>query len=345
MNNEKSFSKNTLEVITVIACLVILGICMGIGSVDIPLKDALTILSGKIFGTAIPKDLAATTSILWSIRLPRATTAFLVGGALALSGAIMQAVLQNPLASSYTLGVSSGASLGASIIIVTQFTIPALGNFLLPTFGFAFGFATVLLVLAIASRFDNTLHSNTVILIGMVVSLFTNAVMTLVSSFARAHSQQLLLWTMGSFSGKRWYHVQVLLPLCIFGLIVTLFYAKSMDIISFGDEQAYAMGVNVGKSKKILLLIASILTGASVCFSGTIGFVDLIAPHAVRIIFGASHKRVMPMSFFVGGAFMALCDMIARTAVEAELPVGAVTGVIGAPFFVWLYLRGGKERG
>jgi iron complex transport system permease protein len=238
MSKEKSFGKNTLEVITILVCLIILGICMGIGSVDIPLKDAMTILGGKIFGTYIPDELAATTSILWTIRLPRAMTAFLVGGALALSGAIMQSVLQNPLASSYTLGVSSGASLGASIIIVTQFTIPALGSFLLPTFGFAFGFATVLLVIAIASRFDNTLHSNTVILIGMVVSLFTNAVMTLVSSFARAHSQQLLLWTMRSFSGKRWYHVQILLPLCIFGMIVTLYHARSMDIMSFGDEQA-----------------------------------------------------------------------------------------------------------
>lgn len=343
MSKEKSFGKNTLEVITILVCLIILGICMGIGSVDIPLKDAMTILGGKILGTYIPDELAATTSILWTIRLPRAMTAFLVGGALALSGAIMQSVLQNPLASSYTLGVSSGASLGASIIIVTQFTIPALGSFLLPTFGFAFGFATVLLVIAIASRFDNTLHSNTVILIGMVVSLFTNAVMTLVSSFARAHSQQLLLWTMGSFSGKRWYHVQVLLPLCIFGMIVTLYHARSMDIMSFGDEQAYAMGVNVRTRKKILLLLASLLTGASVCFSGTIGFVDLIAPHAVRIVFGSSHKRVVPMSFFVGGAFMAFCDMVARTAVESELPVGAVTGVIGAPFFVWLYLRGSKE--
>ncbi|SEP59056.1 MULTISPECIES: FecCD family ABC transporter permease [Butyrivibrio] len=343
MSKEKSFGKNTLEVITILVCLIILGICMGIGSVDIPLKDAMTILGGKIFGTYIPDELAATTSILWTIRLPRAMTAFLVGGALALSGAIMQSVLQNPLASSYTLGVSSGASLGASIIIVTQFTIPALGSFLLPTFGFAFGFATVLLVIAIASRFDNTLHSNTVILIGMVVSLFTNAVMTLVSSFARAHSQQLLLWTMGSFSGKRWYHVQILLPLCIFGMIVTLYHARSMDIMSFGDEQAYAMGVNVRTRKKILLLLASLLTGASVCFSGTIGFVDLIAPHAVRIVFGSSHKRVVPMSFFVGGAFMAFCDMVARTAVESELPVGAVTGVIGAPFFVWLYLRGSKE--
>ncbi|MCR5769796.1 MAG: iron ABC transporter permease [Butyrivibrio sp.] len=344
MNKENNLSYNTLEVITVIACFIILGICMGIGSVDIPLKDAMTIIGGKIFGTSIPDDLAATTSILWTIRLPRAITAFLVGGALALSGAIMQSVLQNPLASSYTLGVSSGASLGASIIIVTQFTIPLLGSFLLPVFGFAFGFATVILVLVIASKFDSTLHSNTVILIGMVVSLFTNAVMTLVSSFARAHSQQLLLWQMGSFSGKRWYHIQILLPLCIFGLIVTICYARSMDIISFGDEQAYAMGVNVRKSKRNLLLLAALLTGVSVCFSGTIGFVDLIAPHAVRIVFGASHKRVVPMSFFVGGAFMALCDMIARTAVESELPVGAVTGVIGAPFFIWLYLRGRKDK-
>ena len=343
MNMKKTLNKNILEVITIIICLMILAICMGIGSVDIPVSDALTIIRGKIFGSYIPDSLTSTTSILWSIRLPRASTAFLVGGALALSGTIMQAVLQNPLASSYTLGVSSGASLGAALIIVTEFTLPILGNILLPVFGFIFGFGTVIIVLAISAKFDSTMHSNTVILIGMVISLFTNAVMTLVSSFARAHSQQLLLWQMGSFSGKRWYHVQVLLPICIFGLIVILYFGKSLDIMSFGDEQAYAMGVDVRRNKKILLLLSALLTGASVCFSGTIGFVDLIAPHAVRIIFGSSHKRVAPISFFVGGAFMALCDLIARTIVESELPVGAVTGIIGAPFFVWLYLRGRRN--
>ena len=333
--------------LTVILSIVVLILCMGIGSVEIPVPDAFTIVFDKIRGVSVPADVdPSVVSILWSIRLPRALTAFLVGGALALSGAIMQAVLQNPLASSYTLGVSSGASLGAALIIVTEFTIPALGAFLLPTFGFAFGLGTVLLVLALTSRFDGTMHSNTVILIGMVVSLFVNALLTLVSAFAGTHSQQLILWQMGSFSGRRWYHVQVLFPICLLAFLILLKFARDLDIMSFGDEQAYAIGVDVRRSKKILLVIASLLTGVTVCFSGTIGFVDLIAPHIVRRLFGSSHRGVLPMSFVIGGAFMAVCDMIARTLLAPqEIPVGAVTALVGAPFFVWLYLRGRKEKG
>lgn len=331
--------------ITIVLCMVLLGLCMGIGSVEITAGDALKIISCKVFHRPLPASIdRSTVSILWSIRLPRALTAFLAGGALALSGVIMQAVLQNPLASSYTLGVSSGASLGAAIIIVTEFTFPVLGRFLLPVFGFAFGFGTVLIVLALTIRFDASMHSNTVILIGMVISLFVNALMTLVSAFAGTHAQQLLLWQMGSFSGKRWYHTGILLPVCIFGLILLLFYARDLDIMSFGDEQALSMGVNVHRSKLVLFLLASLLTGITVCFCGTIGFVDLIAPHAVRKIYGSFHKRVISMSFFIGGAFMAICDMISRTLFSPrEIPVGAVTAIAGAPFFVWLYLRGNKR--
>jgi iron complex transport system permease protein len=332
---------------TCLLSLLALVLSISVGSVRIAPGDMLTVLRCKICGTGLPSSMdPSIVSIFWSIRMPRALTAFLVGGALSLSGAVMQAVLQNPLASSYTLGVSSGASLGAAIIIVTEFTIPYLGNLLLPISGFAFGFLTVLIVLAIAQRMDANLHSSTVILIGMVVSLFVNALLTLVSTFAKSHSQQLLMWQTGSFNGRRWYHVEILFPVCLIGLFLLLFYSRTLDVMSFGDEQAYAIGVNVGQSKKILLIIASFLTGAAVCFSGTIGFVDLIAPHAVRSIFGASHRRVLPMSFLIGGAFLTLCDMVSRTILAPqELPVGAVTAIIGAPFFVWLYVRSGRKGG
>ena len=331
--------------VTALLCILVLMVCMGIGSVEIPVPDALRILFCRILGRKIPSSIPdQTVSILWSIRLPRALTAFLTGGALCLSGAIMQAVLQNPLASSYTLGVSSGASLGAAIVIVSEISIPVIGRFLLPASGFAFGLVTVLLVLAITSGFDQSMHSNTVILPGMVVSLFANALMTLVSSFAGSHSQQLILWQMGSFSGKRWYHVLILFPVTLFGLLELLNYAEDLDIMSFGDEQAGAMGVEVRRSKKILLLLASLLTGVSVCFSGTIGFVDLIVPHLVRRIYGSQNRRVVPMCFFIGGAFLAACDMVSRTLIAPrEIPVGAVTAIIGAPFFIWLYLKKSKS--
>ena len=331
--------------VAVLLSIGILLICMGIGSVEIPAGDALTIVFRKLNGHPMPEDLdPSMISVLWSIRMPRALTAFFVGGALAVSGAVMQAVLQNPLASSYTLGVSSGASLGVALVIVSEISIPVLSAFLLPTAGFAFGLVTVLLVVFLSARIDHNVQSHTIILLGMVVSLFVNALLTLVSSFAGEHSQQLLLWQMGSFSGRRWYHVLVLMPVCILGTIILMRFHRELDIMTFGDEQSLAVGVDTAKVKKILLVLAAFLTGVSVCFSGTIGFVDLIIPHVVRRIFGASHRYVLPMSMLLGGAFMALCDMLSRTLLSPrEIPVGAVTALIGAPFFIIIYFRTPKR--
>ncbi len=331
--------------ITVCISVFLVLLCISIGSVSISLRDILSIFYGVVSGKGVPDSVPVqTVSIFWNIRMPRVLTAFLVGGALSVSGAIMQAVLQNPLASSYTLGVSSGASLGAAIVIAFQLTIPFLGQFTLPAFGFIMGLGTVLIVLALSSAVDRNLHTQTVILIGMVISLFVNAMMTLVSTFAQEHAQQLLIWTMGSFNAKRWYHVKILFSVSAAGLILTMLFTRALDVMSFGDEQAYSIGVNVKRDKKILLVLAALMTGVSVCFTGTIGFIDLVTPHAVRKIFGARHCLVIPMSFVLGGAFMAVCDMVSRTvAAPVEIPVGAVTALIGAPFFVILFLRGRKQ--
>ena len=328
-------------------CLFIFILCIGTGSVFISPGDALRILAWKLFGAGDVSDISASAiSILWDIRMPRVAAAFLSGGALSLSGAVMQTILQNPLASSYTLGVSSGASLGAALVIVSGISVPVLGHLLLPAAGFAFGLLTIAAVIAISSRISNSLQSHTVILMGMAVSLFVNAMQTLVSSFAGEHAQQLVLWQMGSFSGMRWYHAAILLPVCALGLLVLCTHARELDILSFGDENALSLGVSVRRTKLLTLAAATLLTGAAVCFTGTIGFVDLIAPHAVRRIFGSSSRRVLPLSFLAGGAFMALCDMISRTILSPrELPVGAVTALVGTPFFIGLYVKSGKKEG
>lgn len=338
---QKSHNMSVRITVSALLSILVLALCMGIGSVGIPLSSTITIIADRISGTALPSSVdPAAASILWSIRMPRALTAFFVGGALAVSGAIMQAVLQNPLASSYTLGVSSGASLGAALVIVSEISVPFLGAFLLPASGFAFGLGTVVLVVLFSTKLDHNVQSHTIILIGMVVSLFVNALLTLVSAFAGAHSQELLLWQMGSFSGRRWYHVAVMAPVCIIGTLLVMRYHRELDIMTFGDEQSMAIGVDTRLVKKILILLAAFLTGVSVCFSGTIGFVDLIVPHTVRRIFGSSHKYVLPMSMVIGGAFMALSDLVSRTLLSPrEIPVGAVTALIGAPFFIWIYFR------
>lgn len=332
-------------IMTVLLAIAALALCIAIGSVAIPLKEELLILQYKLFGAALPDSFDGShVSIMWSIRMPRALLAFFVGGTLAASGAVIQSILQNPLASSYTLGVSSGAALGAAVVTVADISLPVLGIFLLPLFGFAGGLITVLFVIAFSMRLDGNVKSHTVILLGMVTSLFANAVLTMLSVLASEHEHQLLTWQLGSFSGKRWYHVGILVAACVIGLVLLMGYHRELDLLSFGDEQAMAIGVDVSKVKKRLIIIAAFLTGVSVCFTGTIGFIDLIAPHIARRIFGPVHRLVVPMSFLVGGICMSLADLLGRTLLAPrDLPVGAVTALFGAPFFMWLYF-GRKGR-
>ena len=326
-----------------LAC--VFSLCVGVGSVVITPAESLRIIWGKLTGTGDISDLdPSLVSILWDIRMPRVAMAFLSGGALSLSGVVMQTILPNPLASSYTLGVSSGASLGAAIVIASGISLPVLGTFLLPVTAFFMGFLVIAVVLVISSRISSSLQTHTVILMGMSVSLFVNALLTLLSSFAGNRLQQLILWQMGSFSGMRWYHVEILTPICLSGLLLLVLHSRELDILSFGDENALSLGVNVKRGKFFALVLGTLLTGAVVCFTGTIGFVDLVAPHAVRRVFGTENQKVLPLSFLFGGAFLALCDMFSRSLLAPrEIPVGAVTALAGTPFFIWLYVQGGKN--
>jgi len=259
---------------------------------------------------------------------------------LSVSGAVMQSVLRNPLASSYTLGVSSGASLGACIVIMYGVTIPfaAVSMLTLPLIGFLFGLGTILLAIAFASRLDGQMENNTVILVGMVFSLFVNAVTTLLSAISKEHMQRLIFWQMGSFSMKNWSTVFILAPVVVMGTIFITHFNRELDMMTFGEEQAKTMGVNLKRVKWILLISSAALTGSAIAFVGVIGFVDLVAPHIVRRLFGSSHRYVIPISVLLGGAFMVMCDLAARTVVSpGELPVGAVTAIIGAPFFAYIY--------
>ncbi|MDO4293963.1 MAG: iron ABC transporter permease [Eubacteriales bacterium] len=333
--------KRVRLLIILLFCAAALAAGIGMGSVAVSPADVLRILGSRLFGLALPERLAGTQlSIVWTLRLPRALCAFLVGGALAASGTVMQSVLRNPLASSYTLGVSSGASLGAALVIVTGFTFPVLGFLTLPAFGFVFGLGTVVTVLLFASGIDRGFQNQTIILAGMVFSLFVNACLTMVSALNQGYLQQLMLWQMGSFSGKNWQQAGILAVVTVFGTFYLCCYARQMDMMTFGEEAAKTMGVDTERTKKRLIVAASLLTGTAVCFTGTIGFLDLVAPHAARKIFGPAHRYVLPVSVLMGGAFMVLADLAARTLLApTELPVGAVTALFGAPFFAWIYFR------
>ena len=326
-------------ILAIAASLIILMLGTSLGSSGIAFTDTLTALLEKMF--AIPMHAEARIiTIVWNLRFPRVILAFIIGGALAMSGGVFQSVLKNPLASPYIIGVSSGASLGAGLVMLTGFVLPLIRGFTLPLTGFIFGLCTVFFVISFSSRLDRSMSNNTVILFGMVFSLFINAILTILTALYREEMKNLLHWQMGSLSMKGWAHSGLMLPFLIAGCILIIRFSKEMDILSFGEDEAKSMGVDAEKVRRILLASSAALTGAAVALCGAIGFIDLIAPHLARKIAGSRHCYSLPMSFLVGGSLLVITDLIARTVVSpSELPAGAVTALIGGPFFVWVYFR------
>jgi len=333
-------------ILGLIISIFIIVIAASLGSSRISFGDTILITLHKIFRIPLSDNIdPRNVSIVWLLRLPRVLLAFFTGGALAMSGAVCQSILRNPLASPYILGVSSGASLGAGIIIISGISLPFLAGFSLPLTGFIFGLLTVFLVASFSSRIDKSMSNNTIILCGMVLSLFLNAVLTTLSAVFSDDLRRIALWQMGSFAMRGWTYIWLLLPFLVIGTAGIFLYTKEMDILSFGDEQAKSAGVETGTLRKKLLALCAVLTGASVALSGVIGFVDLIAPHAARRIIGSRHKLLIPMSFLLGGSLMVCTDLTARTVISpSELPVGAITALIGAPFFAWVYFYRGSSR-
>jgi iron complex transport system permease protein len=328
-------------IFTGLLSLLILWAGTSLGSTSIGFLDTVSIILNKIFalplrGGVDPRNI----TIVWTLRLPRTLLAFIIGGALSISGAVFQSVLKNQLASPYIIGVSSGASLGAGLVMLSGLSIPLIGGFTLPLAGFVFGLGTVLFVISFSTKIDKSLSNNTIILFGMVFSLFVNALITTLIALYREQLRNLLLWQMGSFALKGWGYVGLMLPFLVLGSLGILRYTKEMDILTFGEEQAKSIGVDTRSLRLKLLVYSAVLTGGAVALSGAIGFVDLIAPHVARKIVGSPHRYVLPMSFFTGGSLLVITDLIARTVVTpSELPVGAVTAIIGAPFFAWVYFR------
>ncbi|MDR2376133.1 MAG: iron ABC transporter permease, partial [Treponema sp.] len=218
---------------------------------------------------------ARTVAIVRQLRLPRALLAFMAGGALSLSGAVFQPLLKNQLASPYIVGVSSGASLGAALVILAGFSLPLLGPYTLPAAGLAGGLLAVLLVFSFSSRLDRAMSNNTIILFGMVVSLFVNALLTTLMAFHREELKTLVIWQMGSFALKGWPYIFLMLPFLGVGALGVLRYTRELDLLSFGEEDAFSAGVEIRTVRGWLFFFSAVLTGAAVALSGAIGFVDL----------------------------------------------------------------------
>ncbi len=329
--------------ITVLAAALSLALAVCAGSVFVPLPQVFKIFGNRLFGTGLDGVPQTSVSIIMTIRLPRALLCFLTGAALSICGTAVQSVLRNPLASPFTLGVSSGASLGAGIVIVCELTF--LDRFTLPFGGLVFGIGTMFLMVAFASRIDRTLRGSTIVLTGMVLSLFVNGIVSVMATAGGDKYKQLMRWQSGSFSGKNMEYAVILAAVFAACFAYFMFRSRELDLLTFGDEQARSMGVNTSREKAAALLVTAALSGTAVSFAGVIGFVDLISPHIARKLFGAKHKLLLPMSALLGGTFMELCDLAARTVVPPnELPVGVVTSLIGAPFFAWVFAGSPLKR-
>lgn len=330
----------------VAAAVISVILATGIGSVYIRPADIAAIFLSRLSGAALPESVDPIyAALVMDMRLPRVLLAFFTGAALAACGTVMQSVLKNPLASPYGLGISAGSGLGAALVIVSGGAVGTLGLFLLPAVSFGFGLATMVAVMTLASSIDKRMSNTTIVLTGMVVSLFFSAIMNLLGTISPSYAQRINLWQLGSFSGREWSNIWTLLPVLLICMLFFLGCSREMDIMTFGEEQAQAMGVDLRRSKWLLIGGVAVLTGTAVAFAGIIGFVDLIAPHVVRRVFGSSHKKILPASALFGGTFMVLCDLAARTvASPREIPVGSVTALIGAPFFFYLFFMVRKDR-
>ena len=335
MGNKKA--RAALIVLPVISVLVIIA-GIAIGSVSISPLKIISVIIFKLTGQTIYDIDKIDIAIIWELRMPRVMLAFVVGAALSASGAVVQSALRNPLASPFTLGVSSGASLGAGIIIAFFSATTILSSLMLPLTGFIFGLLTVIISIRFASMVDRNLESTTIVLCGMVLSMFINAVFMLIAGISGDKMQQIIRWQMGSFSSKGWEYVIILFVSLIIGVTILVFFSKELDILTFGEEEASSIGVETKKVKWIVIIVSSALTGLAVSFAGVIGFIDLVAPHIVRRLFTPRHKYVIVLSALTGGILMVAADLVSRTVISPrELPVGAVTALIGAPFFAYVY--------
>jgi len=283
-------------------------------------------------------------SALWSIRFPRVVMAMLVGAALATGGAVMQGVFGNPLAEPGIVGVSSGAAVGACLVMVTGWAFA--GSWTVALVAFVGGLVATLLVYATAREGGRT-EVVTLVLTGVAVNAVGGAAVAFLTFLADSQSRdQIVFWQLGSLNGTRWAYVAVVAPLVALGLVIALVLARRLDLLALGERPARHLGVDVERLRLTVVVAVAVLTAAAVAFCGVIGFVGLVVPHLVRMVVGPGHAVLVPASALGGATLLVGADLVARTAVPyADLPIGMLTALVGGPFFFWLIRRTRRAAG
>jgi iron complex transport system permease protein len=321
------------------AATLVVGVAFG--NVSLPVGDTLAIIGHRFLNqpATVTWPQSADTIVL-ELRLPRVLTAMAVGAALSLAGATYQGLLRNPLADPYVLGTASGAALGAAIALLIPVQFALLGFGLLHVFAFVGALAAVAVVYRV-SRLGALNSLTAVLLTGYAVGSLLAAGLAMTMYLAGNNLRQIFFYLLGSFSQASWPQLAVALPIIVVGCAVMLSRARSLNALLLGEQTAAHLGLDVRRERLVLLGAATLVTAASVAVSGLIGFVGLVVPHLIRLVVGPNARSLLPLSLIYGAAFMALADLLAR--VPGELPVGVVTAIVGAPFFLYLLLQGQKS--
>jgi iron complex transport system permease protein len=323
----------TLSILLSLLLILVILISVTMGSVKVPPLRSIRILFQSLLGLKGTESETERTIIL-SLRLPRAILAGFVGAGLSVSGVTFQALLRNPLADPYILGVSSGAAVGAILAILLGLGTFSLG---LPLASFLGAFLTILVVFYFGKQ-DGKIHPNTLLLAGVIIGSFLSAlIMFFISVSQKEELHTIIFWLMGDFSFSNARAILIIFPYILLGGLLLYLRSRHLNLILSGEESAIQLGVNVEKLKLVSYLSASLITAASVSVCGLIGFVGLIIPHSVRLIFGPDHRLLIPASALIGASFLIASDTFARTLLApTELPVGVITAAFGGPFFIYL---------
>lgn len=342
----KRKSNKYVFILSIIIYSIICILSISIGSVQIPFLDTVRVLLNKGFKIGNISDISDTVvTIIINIRLPRVLMASIIGSSLSLSGAIMQGLLKNPLADGSSLGVASGASIGATIAIALGISLPVFSDFSVIIISILFAFFSLFLVLYAVKKIDPKMSTNTVILAGVIFSMFASSVSSLIISVFSNDTKKIVFWTLGSLAASNISKVMIILPIFLICITYILYRIPELNVFQIGEDGAKYLGVNTRKVKLSLYIFSSILVGMSVAMTGNIGFVGLIIPSIVRMIVKTDYKLIIPFTMVFGACFLCITDLISRTIISpAELPIGTVTSLLGAITFAYILYTFKKKR-
>lgn len=344
-NNKRSIKVHIFWLAIVLVLVILFA--SSVGSANLSMVDSLKIIMMKIPGLqhfVEGEDYRDVyVKIIWQVRLPRIFMAGICGASLSIVGACFQGIFRNPLADPHILGISSGAAIGATIAMLTGIRLSYLGLGVVGIFAFLGAIITALLVYRLASV-GNKLPVVHILLTGTAVNSMLSALISFTMSINREQIEKVYLWTLGSFSSANWSKVLFLSVFAIICSFIIGFYSKELNLIITGEETAESLGVDTASVKRVLIAVSSLMVAACVSVSGIIGFVGLIIPHCIRLICGPQYEKLLPLSCFGGAIFMILCDTLARVIIApSELPVGVITSLLGAPYFIFLLQRNKRK--